>query len=574
MRFYFQIAVTNVNRSVQLHEDEESTIISSNSTQTIAFLPNDNNEIVFPSPIKSFFETLSFSFRTYSNSSILIQFEDINLSINTHGYLVLNIPDRQTQLIDSPQSITNQQWHFIRFEFVNRTLHVSIDKHRKTSVELVSSYLIIENFVFGPENHFYGCIENFTYNQQIFSFEHLPLTRQQCSFKEPSIFPLIIKLNPIEQLTQFSFRLITNQTNAFICEFIDENQNSLRLIRQNQQFLLIYLNQSIDFIINSNENQHEILIENPIDNFTPTKIILGQSNFVGCMQDFLFNNKSFSSLEHTDQLDRLTNTCQITTHKPKSYSNLNMPLNVSFSVENSDDIVQVDLPSNEPFESIELTIKTRSISGIIFVLNSLEQQYSFILSLKHSRLQLNEYFHLNQSQNLLFNQTIHYDYEYHILISNRISKTMISLNYIQIQVSSRIAFDSLTLGGGNPSQIFSYNQFIGCFSNITYNSNACIPEGSVKSDRYDCFYHGNTLCKRVKPCREEFCGESDCSLVCVPSIGSTNPSSLFQYQSQLKSSQYEEIYLTIFTTSGNSSLFMTTNGTFQVSIILQVYIYM
>ncbi|CAF4288226.1 unnamed protein product, partial [Rotaria sordida] len=75
-------------------EDSITTIISSSinqsqSIQTIAFLSNDNNEIIFPSPIKFFFKTFSFSFRTYSNLSTLIQFDDIQLNIDIDGYLIL-----------------------------------------------------------------------------------------------------------------------------------------------------------------------------------------------------------------------------------------------------------------------------------------------------------------------------------------------------------------------------------------------------------------------------------------------------------------------------------------------------
>ena len=69
------------------------------SIQTIAFLPNDNNEIILSSPIKSFFQTLSFSFLTYSNFCILLQFEEINFNIDSDGHLTIVNQNKQTKRI-------------------------------------------------------------------------------------------------------------------------------------------------------------------------------------------------------------------------------------------------------------------------------------------------------------------------------------------------------------------------------------------------------------------------------------------------------------------------------------------
>ncbi|CAF4205335.1 unnamed protein product, partial [Rotaria magnacalcarata] len=73
------ISITNAGRPLNLRIEDNSderleqsqtttttTTISSvvnqsESLRTIGFHPNDNNPIIFPSPIKAFFKTLSFS---------------------------------------------------------------------------------------------------------------------------------------------------------------------------------------------------------------------------------------------------------------------------------------------------------------------------------------------------------------------------------------------------------------------------------------------------------------------------------------------------------------------------------
>ncbi|CAF5183488.1 unnamed protein product, partial [Rotaria magnacalcarata] len=72
---------------------------SSDSSQTIGFLPNDNNEIVIPSPTNAQFNKLVFSFRTRSNVSTLMQFDQISLNTDVDGYLALVIRDKLAQRI-------------------------------------------------------------------------------------------------------------------------------------------------------------------------------------------------------------------------------------------------------------------------------------------------------------------------------------------------------------------------------------------------------------------------------------------------------------------------------------------
>jgi len=337
------------------------------SIQTIGFLPNDNNEIIFPLPIKSSFKTLSFSFRTYSNISTIIQFEEIHLNIDIDGYLTLVIGNRQVQKIFSNEQqkpMNDGIFYFVQIEFHNQTLEISIDKTKKFSIKLLSSFLIIENLIFGLNNQFLGCIKNLTYNNQILSFEHLSLNRRQCpiksknhisihqiiSFKENDR-PLIIQLNNSEEFEIFSFLFSTQESNCIIGSLTDQiYENILILSIHYEQLLLTYYNNKqkkrieilMNYLINS-RNEHQIIIKlinkynlvfqfdeniiikNITNQFYINQISIGKlneviqkdfsdlnnENFIGCIKDLRLNNKSLIKFEHIDQLDRLTNTCQL-----------------------------------------------------------------------------------------------------------------------------------------------------------------------------------------------------------------------------------------------------------------------
>lgn len=230
----------------------------------------------------------------------------------------------------------------------------------------------------------------------------------------------------------------------------------------------------------------------------------------------------------------------------------------------------------DQFNHCQLSIKTRSLNGIILSIYSTNDQHSLILFLKDGKLQLRYHLSDNQSQSLIFNenQLINNGEEYSIIISHQPSQTISSNHTIQILIPSSLSllFNVLILGGSH--DVKSTTQFIGCFSNITYNHHPLLPEGVVKSARYDCFYEQNSLCNRQIPCSQnqasQFCGENDCSLVCVPPTLDRYNQGLIQYSSKIQSGENEQIYLTIFTTSSNSTLFLSNNGSIQVSIILQV----
>lgn len=206
----------------------------------------------------------------------------------------------------------------------------------------------------------------------------------------------------------------------------------------------------------------------------------------------------------------------------------------------------------------------------------MNDQYSLILFLNDGKLQLIYHRSENQSTTLIFNedQLINNGEEYSIIISHQSSQTISSNYTIQISIPSSLAlfFNVLILGGSHDNT--SKNQFIGCFSNITYNHHPLLPDGVVKPNRYDCFYDQNSLCNRQISCPQNqssaFCGQTDCSLVCVPPINNQYNQSLLRYSSGIQYGENEQIYLTIFTTSSNSTLFQTSNGSIRVSIILQV----
>lgn len=250
-----------------------------------------------------------------------------------------------------------------------------------------------------------------------------------------------------------------------------------------------------------------------------------------------------------------------------------IPSHISFSIRNEYDIIKLGVPSNDEFDYFQMSIKTRSTNGIIFSMYSTNDQYSLILYLKNGKLQLKYHLSDNRTSHIMFNdnQIINNGNKYDIIISK------ININkhnsQIFIPLSSSLIFDVLILGGSN--HVISNDQIIACFSNITYNHHPLLPEGIVKFDRYDCFYEQESICDKQIPCNiipsDQFCGENDCSLVCIPSLIDRYNKSLIEYSSQIKSEgQYEQIYLTIFTTSGNSTLYRTTNDSIQVSIILQV----
>ncbi|CAF3471666.1 unnamed protein product [Rotaria sp. Silwood1] len=633
---------------------------SSEISQTIGFLPNDNSEIIISSPINTAFNTFIFSFRTRSNVSTLIEFEQISLNIDVDGYLALVIRDRQAQRIlinDEQKPINDGNLYTVYLQRIDKNLDAWIIKNKnfkpnKISIELLTTKLIVENFIFGPRSQFIGCLQNITYNDQLLSFKHLSLNRQQCpsssialksmeilsfnniyidqiiSFKEYDR-PLIIKLDTPEDFRTFSFSFYTQDFNSIICSLADKtHENFITLSIYNERLLLtyddkqkkrikIFLNNSI--LINDGRehrlvlkllNKDDIIFE--IDGIIMTKkfhtnlrihtIYIGQldsyikekysdldgDNFIGCLKDIMLNDKSIVKLDHIHHIGRLTNTCQLSKRGRKNVVSYVSP-DISFSMRDRRDIIELQVQSNDEFRYCQMPIKTLSSNGVITSMYSNDDQRGLVLCLKDGKLQLKYYSPFNKTSQILFNdnQTINDGKQHRILVTRQVPETYSNDNmYIQIDkrttpVSiperSPMFFDVVTIGSSYRLMPDTTNQpFVGCFANVTYNRHPLLPEGVLKADRYDCFYQQGMMCDRQIPCHQNirplpFCGQTDCSMVCAPTAVDMGNTGLVRYITQVGPGQNEQIDLTIFTTSANSTLYISRDGSIQVSIVLQNY---
>lgn len=245
---------------------------SSDISQTVGFLPYDNSEIVIPASTTGPFNTLTFSFRTRSNVSTLVEFDQISLNIDVDGYLALVLRDKQAQRIftnDELKPINDGTLFTLHLQRTEKNLEAWIVKTKnlkinKVSVELPAPILLVENFIFGPRSLFLGCLQNITFNDQLLAFKQLPLNRQQCpsssitiksseipflnniyidqvvSFKEQDR-PLIINLDTPEDFRIFSFSFYTQDSNSIICSLADKTyENFLTLSIHNERLLLTY----------------------------------------------------------------------------------------------------------------------------------------------------------------------------------------------------------------------------------------------------------------------------------------------------------------------------------------------
>jgi hypothetical protein len=253
------------------------------------------------------------------------------------------------------------------------------------------------------------------------------------------------------------------------------------------------------------------------------------------------------------------------------------------------DIIELQVHPNDEFRYCQMPIKTLSSHGIITSMYSNDDQRGLVLDLNDGKLQLKYYSPNKKTSQIIFhdNQTINDGKAHRILVTRQLPDTNSHDNmYVQIDKRSThvaiperspLFFDVVTIGG--PYRLMSdtaNNPFVGCFANVTYNHHPLLPEGVLKSDRYDCFYQQETMCDRQMPCGNnirpaQFCGQTDCSMVCAPTSTDMGSTGLVRYYTQLGSGgQREQIDLTIFTTSANSTLYITRDGPIQISIVLQV----
>lgn len=239
-----------------------------------------------------------------------------------------------------------------------------------------------------------------------------------------------------------------------------------------------------------------------------------------------------------------------------------------------------------------MPIKTLAANGIITSMYSNDDQRGLLLGLKDGKLQVKYYSPNNKTTQVLFNdnQTINDGRQHRILVTRQIpdSSSSSSPDKMYVQVDKRSSqipipeespmfFDVVTIGGSYRLMPDSSNQpFVGCYANVTYNRHPLLPEGVLKADRYDCFYQQGTMCDRQLPCQHnirplQFCGQSDCSMVCAPTSVDMGNTGLIRYSSQIGPGQTEQVELTFFTTSANSTLYIARDNLIQISIVLQVH---
>ena len=253
-------------------------------------------------------------------------------------------------------------------------------------------------------------------------------------------------------------------------------------------------------------------------------------------------------------------------------------------------MIELQVQSNDEFRYCQMPIKTLSPNGIITSMYSNDDQRGLVLALKDGKLQVKYFLPNNQTSTMIFhdNQTINDGKQHRILVTRQVPDSSSHDNmYVEIDKRgtnvpiperSPLFFDVVTIGGSYrlmPDPV--NNPFVGCFANVTYNRHPLLPEGVLKSDRFDCFYQQGNICDRQLPCvananvrPAQFCGQTDCSMVCTPNSLDMGSRGLVRYYSQVGPGQREQIDLTIFTTSANSTLYVARDGPIQVSIVLQV----
>ncbi|CAF1107181.1 unnamed protein product, partial [Didymodactylos carnosus] len=349
-----------------------------------------------------------------------------------------------------------------------------------------------------------------------------------------------------------------------------------------------------------------------IDGFARQRYELEGENFVGCLKDVLFNEKPLIRRDQINDLSRLSTLCRLTYRPRKNVISYVSP-DVSFSMRDRRDVIELNVKGNDEFYYCQLPIKTTVKNAVISSLYSNEDNRGIVVYVKDGKVQL-KYYPPNGKAKLLYsdNSTVSDGAQHRVIVTRNAASPTITMKsnnnidpahenmYIQIDKRSAVVplpersplfFDVVTLGG--PYRLIydpdyaNVGTYTGCFANITYNRHPLLPEGVLKPDRYDCFYQSGMLCDRQRPCNlqplpvvptsiaqapllplAQFCGQTDCSMVCTPKpvdIGSTG---LVRYSVQIGPAQQEQISFTIYTNSPNSTLYVSRDGTTQVSITI------
>ena len=247
---------------------------------------------------------------------------------------------------------------------------------------------------------------------------------------------------------------------------------------------------------------------------------------------------------------------------------------------------EFQIEPNREFQHLQISIKTHATDGIIASLHSEVDRRTLILSFRDGQVQVDYYASGNSTSQVIFNEYQPMDnVQQHDIQLRRLKPKSIAQHSLLLQIGKRhrhilitdrspLFFDLLTIAGS--PRLTADGPLLGCFSNITYNHQPPLPMESFKVDRSDCVYQQETICDRRSPCRNSpaqamhFCGQSDCSLVCTSTPGHGSGKGSVRYLSQIGPGQYEQIYFTLFTTTGNATLLISHDDAVQVSIILQV----
>ncbi|CAF0871438.1 unnamed protein product, partial [Didymodactylos carnosus] len=350
-----------------------------------------------------------------------------------------------------------------------------------------------------------------------------------------------------------------------------------------------------------------------IDGFAKQHYDLEGENFVGCMKDVLFNEKPLIRRDQINDLSRLSTLCKLTYRPRKNVISYVSP-DISFSMRDRRDIIELNVKGNDEFYYCQLPIKTTNKNAVISSMYSNEDNRGMVFYVKDGKFQL-KYYPPNGKAKLLYsdNLTISDGVQHRVIVTRNADNPTVTsqtnnINHINenmyVQIDKRSAliplpersplfFDVVTIGGPYrhiyDSDYSNVGTYTGCFANITYNRHPLLPEGVLKPDRYDCFYQSGMLCDRQRPCNlqppsilppsivqaspslTQFCGQTDCSMVCTPKLVDIGSTGLVRYISQIGPGQREQIDFTIYTNSPNSTLYIARDGVTQVSITIVNY---
>lgn len=255
--------ITSNTKETEIEKENVLVLLdlkSSSNRSVIGFFPSDHQEIVVPLPTAQPFQSLSFSFRTRSNVSTLIQLDRFSLNVDVDGYLALVHLDHRAErflLDDHEQKAINDGhlYHVYLERTTDRTIHAWLMKKKTSNRSVTSTKKItvtwtkfdpIQTIILGARNQFRGCLKDLIFNDQPLEVKNLSPHRQQCpssnvrlkstefdryekiyidqliSFKE-SDRPLIIRFDRPENFASFSFVIYTQEANSMFASLTTDD---------------------------------------------------------------------------------------------------------------------------------------------------------------------------------------------------------------------------------------------------------------------------------------------------------------------------------------------------------------